>query len=221
VDSWYTPLGIQQIPAFAAMSTAIPTRQRLIEAAGRRFYRDGFRMVGLDQILAEVGISKTAFYKHFESKDDLVLAALAEHDREMQDTFRQLVRERGGPTALGQLAVVMDVVEHFVASEDFQGYIFVNVAMEFPLPHEPAHIAAANSKRAVEEIVYELAVDAGAADPRALAKELCLIMEGAYVTRHVTGDRDAVAIARNLADLAIAAKCSPVAATIGKQNEGV
>lgn len=64
------------------MSTVSPTptstRQRLIEAAGRRFYRDGFRMVGLDQILTEVGISKTAFYKHFESKDDLVLAALAE-----------------------------------------------------------------------------------------------------------------------------------------------
>ena len=82
------------------MSTATPTRQRLIEAAGRRFYRDGFRMVGLDQILADVGISKTAFYKHFESKDDLVLAALADHDREMQDTFRQMIRERGGPTPL-------------------------------------------------------------------------------------------------------------------------
>lgn len=189
------------------MSTATSTRQRLIEAAGRRFYRDGFRMVGLDQILAEVGISKTAFYKHFESKDDLVLAALAEHDREMQETFRQLVRERGGPTARGQLAVLMDVVEHFVESEDFQGCVFVNVAMEFPLPHEPAHIAAANSKRAVEEMVHELAAEAGAADPRALAKELCLIMEGAYVTRHVTGDRETVAIARRLADLAIAAAC--------------
>ena len=149
-------------------------------------------MVGLDQILAEVGISKTAFYKHFESKEDLVLAALADHDREMQETFRQMVRERGGPTALGQLAVVMDVVEHFVESEDFQGCIFVNVAMEFPLPHEPAHVAAAQSKRAIEEIVYELAVEAGAADPRALAKELCLIMEGAYVTRQVTGDRETV-----------------------------
>lgn len=188
------------------MSTATSTRQRLIEAAGRRFYRDGFRMVGLDQILAEVGISKTAFYKHFESKEDLVLAALADHDREMQETFRQLVRERGGPTARGQLAVVMDVVEHFVESESYQGCIFVNVAMEFPLPHEPAHIAAANSKRAVEEIVHELAVEAGAADPRALAKELCLIMEGAYVTRHVTGDRETVAIARRLAELAIAAR---------------
>lgn len=190
------------------MSTAIPTRQRLIEAAGRRFYRDGFRMVGLDQILADVGISKTAFYKHFESKEDLVLAALAGHDRAMQAKFRQMIRERGGPTALGQLAVVMDVVEHFINSVDFQGCIFVNVAMEFPLPHEPAHVAAAKSKREVEEIVYELATEAGAKDPRALAKELCLIMEGAYVTRHVTGDSQTVAIARRLAELAINANCA-------------
>lgn len=198
------------------MSTATPsptpTRQRLVDAAGRRFYRDGFRMVGLDQILAEVGISKTAFYKHFESKDDLVLAALADHDREMQDTFRTMIRERGGPTPLGQLDKLMDVVEHFIESEGFQGCIFINVAMEFPLPHEPAHVAAAHSKRAVEEIVHELAVAAGAADPRALAKELCLIMEGAYVTRHVTGDKQTVEIARKLAQLAIAANCPPPAA---------
>lgn len=190
------------------MSTTSPTRQRLVAAAGRRFYRDGFRMVGLDQILAEVGISKTAFYKHFESKEDLVLAVLEVHDREMRDTFRTMIRERGGPTPLGQLHALMDVVEHFVGSADFQGCIFVNVAMEFPLPHEPAHVAAARSKRAVEEIVYELAVEAGAKDPRAVAKELCLIMEGAYVTRHVTGDRETVNIARKLAQLAVAAQCT-------------
>jgi AcrR family transcriptional regulator len=189
------------------MSTSTPTRQRLVESAGRRFYRDGFRMVGLDQILAEVGISKTAFYKHFESKDDLVLAALAAHDREMQDTFRTMIRDRGGPTPLGQLHTLMDVVEHFIESEDFRGCIFVNVAMEFPLPHEPAHVAAAHSKRAVEEIVYDLAVAAGAADSRELAKELCLIMEGAYVTRQVTGDKQTIEIARRLAQLAIVAAC--------------
>ena len=61
--------------------TKTPTRQRLIEAAVRRFYRDGFRSVGIDQVLADVGISKTAFYKHFESKEDLMLAALQDHNR--------------------------------------------------------------------------------------------------------------------------------------------
>jgi hypothetical protein len=102
----------------------------------------------------------------------------------------------------------LDVVEHFVESDDFQGCIFVNVAMEFPLPHEPAHIAAAKNKQAIEDMVHGLAVEAGAADPRSLAKELCLIMEGAYVTRHVTGDKQSIEFARRVADLVISAACS-------------
>jgi AcrR family transcriptional regulator len=62
------------------MKTSEKTRRlRLIEAAVRRFYRDGFRSVGIDQVYSDVGISKTAFYKHFESKDDLMLAALEMH----------------------------------------------------------------------------------------------------------------------------------------------
>ena len=184
-----------------------PTRQRLVEAAIRRFYRDGFRSVGIDQVLADVGISKTAFYKHFESKEDLMLAALQMQNDWLNDTFRKMIRERGGPTAIGQLHAVLDVVEHIIESDDYQGCIFVNVAMEFPLPHEPAHIAASQNKQAIEGIVLVLAQDSGADDPHALAQELCLIMEGAYVTRQVTGNKDTVNIARRVARLVIASRC--------------
>ena len=103
---------------------------------------------------------------------------------------------------------MLDVVEHIIESDDFQGCIFVNAAMEFPLPHEPAHIAASQSKQAIEDFVLALAEDAGADDPHALAQELCLIMEGAYVTRHVTGNKDTVDIARRVARLVIASRCS-------------
>ena len=75
------------------------------------------------------------------------------------------------------------------------------------MPHEPAHIAAAQNKQAIEDIVYCIAVEAGALDPRSLAKELCLIMEGAYVTRHVTGNKQTVDIARRVAALVIASGC--------------
>jgi AcrR family transcriptional regulator len=184
-----------------------PTRQRLIDAGVRRFYRDGFRNVGIDQVLADVGISKTAFYKHFESKEDLMLAALEMQNCWLQDTFRTMIRERGGPTAIGQLRVVLDVVEHIIESDDFQGCIFVNVAMEFPLPHEPAHIAASQNKQAIEDIVNAISEEAGADEPKLLAQELCLIMEGAYVTRHVTGNKNTVDIARRIADLAISSRC--------------
>jgi AcrR family transcriptional regulator len=183
------------------------TRQRLIEAAIRRFYRDGFRNVGIEQVYLEVGISKTAFYKHFESKEDLMLAALELQNGWLQNTFRTMIRQRGGPTALGQLHAVLDVVEHIIEADEYQGCMFVNAAMEFPLPHEPAHVAASQNKRAMETIVHALAMEACADDPQALAQELCLIMEGAYVTRQVTGNKDTINIARRVARHVIASRC--------------
>lgn len=186
---------------------SIPTRQRLVEAAVRRFYRDGFRSVGIDQVLADVGISKTAFYKHFDSKEDLMLAALEMQNAWLQDTFVTMIRERGGDSPIGQLHAVLDVVDYIIASDDFQGCIFVNAAMEFPLPHEPAHVAAAENKKAIEELLHTLAVEAAADNPRELAQELCLIMEGTYVTRHVTGNERTIDIARRLANLLIEAHC--------------
>jgi AcrR family transcriptional regulator len=180
-----------------------PTRQRLVEAAATRFYRDGFRNVGIDQILADVGISKTAFYKHFESKDDLMLAVLETKNAWLQSELQKMISRRGGPDAADQLRGLFDVVEEIIASEEFHGCIFVNAVMEFPLQHDPAHRAAAQHKLEIEAIVREIASLAGVADPAALAQELCLIMEGSYVTRVVTGSPRAIDIARRLADHAL------------------
>jgi AcrR family transcriptional regulator len=187
------------------------TRQRLIESAVRRFYRDGFRNVGIDQVYSDVGISKTAFYKHFESKEDLMLAVMAEQSRRLQESLRDTIRERGGGTVVGQLRAVFDLVEQVIESDDFHGCIFVNVTMEFPLPHEPAHIEALRAKQAFEDAMFEIAERGGAADPRTVARELCLIMEGAYVTRHITGDPATIDVARRVAELVIARYFPPAA----------
>jgi AcrR family transcriptional regulator len=200
------PIGIVE----RERSVAITTRDRLIDAAARRFYRDGFRNVGIDQVLADVGISKTAFYKHFESKDDLMLAVLEMKNVWLQQVLREVTSQRSDLSPLDQLRRLFDLVEQIIASDNYQGCMFINVAMEFPLPHEPAHRAAAEHKQAIEAIVCELAAQAGADDPGALAEELCLIMEGAYVTRQVTGDAQTIEIARRVADAAIGARM-PVA----------
>lgn len=181
------------------------TRQKLVESAIRRFYRDGFRNVGLDQILADVGISKTAFYKHFESKEDLLLAALADHQVWMEQVFVQKIRERGGATPRGQLLALFDVVGWIIDQDHFHGCIFVNVSMEFPLLHDPAHQAAARSKQAFEAVVRGIAAQGGAASPADLAAELCLVIEGAYVTKHVTGNAETLDIARRVGERVIAA----------------
>ena len=194
------------LQAKLASAMAIPTRLRLVEAAFQRFYRDGFRNVGLDQVLADVGISKTAFYKHFESKDDLLLAVLHSKNAWFQEILREVTSQRSVANPAAQLRRLFDVVDQIIASDEYHGCIFINAAMEFPQLHEPAHHAAAEHKRAIEAIVQELAAQAGADDPRSLAQELCLIMEGAYVTRQVTGNPQTIEIARRVADAAIEAR---------------
>ena len=179
------------------------TRERLIEAASNRFYRSGFRDVGIDQILADVGISRTAFYKHFESKDDLLLAVVKAQDQWVRDHFRAAVTRAGGKSPRERLLAFFDVVTEIVRREDFRGCFFVNVAIEFPLPHDPAHIAAAENKRGMHDIIEELAREAGADDPDALARELMLVMEGAYVSRHLTGQDDVTEVARHAGEALI------------------
>jgi AcrR family transcriptional regulator len=180
------------------------TRERLTEAAARRFYRDGFRNVGLDQVLADVGISKTAFYKHFACKEDLILAALEMKNRWLQETVRDMIHQHTG-SAVGQLRGLLEVAEQIISNDEFQGCIFVNVAMEFPLPHDPVHVAAAQHKQSIEDIIHDLAAAAGAVDPRTLAREFCLILEGVYVTRQVTGNKRSIDIGRRIIDLLLAA----------------
>ena len=181
------------------------TKQRLIQTGLKRFYRDGFRNVGLEQILTDVGISKTAFYKHFDCKEDLMIAVLQDQEVWMQETFRKMVRERGGDHPESRLRALLDVAGMIIESPDFQGCIFVNASIEFPLPHEPAHRAAAKSKETMEQVATELAVECGVENPTALAQELCLILEGAYITRQVTGNPQTIDIARRAADAVIRA----------------
>jgi AcrR family transcriptional regulator len=195
------------------------TRQRLVSFAVKRFYRDGFRNVGLDQVLDDVGISKTAFYKHFDSKDSLMLAALEAQNVWLQNEFRQMIRKAGGLAAADQLRALFDVVDQILESDNYQGCIFINAAVEFPLPHSPAHIAATENKQAILEIVYELAERAGAADPEALSEELCMIMDGAYVGRQVMGEPGTIRIARGLAERAIQAHLDPDPARAGGASE--
>ncbi len=192
-------------PATSAIepTMATSTREKLIVAAHDLFYEQGFHAVGLEQIIDEVGVTKTTFYNHFESKDDLILEALNWHDAWWRDEFRQLLRKHGGDKPRDQLLALGAALDDMFSCGTFNGCIFVNVSVSFPLPHDPAHVAAMRHKQAMEDIVRELAGYAGVDDPAAFAQEYAMVMEGAYVTRQVTGNPDTAAIARRLSTLLV------------------
>lgn len=177
---------------------ATSSRLRLMEAADDLFYREGFHAVGLDRILNAVGVTKTTFYNHFESKEQLILEVLRNHDRWWRETFQRNLRRHGGDDPRDQLLALPDVIDELINSEEFNGCIFINIAVQFPLPHDPAHEAAADHKREMELIMRDLAMRAGAGDPVGLAEELCLTLEGAYVTQQVARRPQTVNILRRL-----------------------
>lgn len=97
------------------IETSSATRQRLLETAEVLFYEEGFHTVGLDRVLAAVGISKQAFYRHFSSKEDLVLEVVRWHDRWWREQCRRLIRDMalcagaGDPVAFSrELAMIFE-----------------------------------------------------------------------------------------------------------------
>ena len=182
---------------------ATPTRELIIRTAHELFYKDGFRGVGLDQILKAVGVTKTTFYNHFESKDALVVEVLNWHDRWWRDQFCDLLRKHGGDTPRGRLLAIFDVLDEVITGDDFNGCIFVNVAVEFPSPNDPANQAAVLHKKAMQDVIRDIAAYAGAPDPDALAKELCMLMEGAYVTLQLSRDPKTFSIGKRMAQMVI------------------
>jgi AcrR family transcriptional regulator len=177
------------------------TRPHLIEAAYEMFLQRGFHDVGLDAILRKVGVTKTTFYNHFDSKDSLVLEVLKWRDQVEQETLARLMREHGGRTARGRLGALFDALDAWFRLPGFRGCIFITAAAEYPLPSEPAHRVAASHKIALRNRLLDLAREAEADRPELLADLLALLIEGAIVLRHVSGNTNAAGLAGEAAAL--------------------
>lgn len=182
---------------------ASDTRERLIRVGHDLFYEHGFQAIGLDRILDEVGVTKTTFYNHFESKDALVVEALRWHDAWWKDEFSRLLRKHGGESPRGRLLAIFDALDEVMNQPGYKGCIFINVAVQYPMCTDPAHVEAAAHKRSMQDVLSELAGFAGADDPKAFAEEMTLVMEGAYISEQVLGDPRCIDIGRRVAQTII------------------
>lgn len=189
------------------------TRDRLIDSAGDLFYSSGFQAVGLDQVIRAVGITKTAFYKHFDSKDDLILAVLERRDRADIGDAIAYMRRHGGMDPRRQILAFFDQLIEWFERPDFRGCFFMNAATEFPSPNDPIHRAAvAFYDNLASELLLRLQA-AGVDNPEIVNKQIMLLLNGAIAARHAGGVSDAAKTARAV----VAALLQP-AATPGSGN---
>lgn len=179
------------------------TRERLLEVAIDRFYVHGFHAVGLDQILAEVGVTKTTFYNHFESKDELIVEALKRRQHWEDKAFLERARELSGDAPRDMLLAIYDVLDEWFNHPDYHGCLFLNACVEFPSPSDPIHKIALQQYLDEKVFLVDLAQKAGAAKPQVLAEQLIMLLQGALTHRQVTGDNGSALKAKAVAEVLI------------------
>jgi AcrR family transcriptional regulator len=164
------------------MLATVGARQRILDTAYDLFSRHGVRAVGIDRIVAEAGVAKMSLYRHFPSKDDLVLAVLQEREQRWTRDWLGAEVERRAASPAERMLAVFDVFGEWFQRPDFEGDSFVNVLLEYDDRASPVRQASAEQLSNVRAFVSELATEAGVRDPDALAHKWHILMKGSIVT---------------------------------------
>ncbi|MEV4117261.1 TetR/AcrR family transcriptional regulator [Micromonospora sp. NPDC049645] len=110
-------------------------RQRLLATATRIFYAEGIHSVGVDRIIAEAKVTRATFYRHFPSKEDLILAYLREVHELERGTIDAAIATN--PSAVDPLLAIADTIAQHIQSPGFRGCAFLNAAAEYPNADHP------------------------------------------------------------------------------------
>ncbi|MEO1141240.1 MAG: TetR family transcriptional regulator [Pseudomonadota bacterium] len=159
-------------------------RAELIRRALLLFYRNGFHATGMDLVAKETGVSKTSIYKHFRTKDELILAVLRLRDENFRNRlFRRM--EELADTPKAQLLAMFDALEEWFLEDGFKGCMFIKASSEYQDRDHPIHQQSAEHKRLLQRHLEQLASEAKLQNPGQLVRQLLLLKEGAIVTAHL------------------------------------
>jgi AcrR family transcriptional regulator len=188
---------------FGDGETATKTREKLLDRATDLFYIYGIHSVGIDRILKDVGVTKTTFYNHFESKDELTCEVLRRRHVWETNKFMQAADTIGQGRPRETLLALFDVLDTWFNHPDFHGCQFINAAAEFPAPHDPVHQEAAQHKLATRTLLRETAAATGVANADQLGDKIMILFEGAITCRQVLGDNQSAFVAKQIAERVI------------------
>lgn len=177
----------------------LSAKERIIEAAYDLFSRQGTRAVGVDAVIERSGVAKMTLYRHYRSKQDLVLAFLERREQLWTtDWLARQVRSRATDPR-ERLLAVFDAFHDWFQSPEFEGCPFINVLLEYGNDSK-MHTAAAHHLAQIRAILRELAVEAGIAEPDSFVAVWHMLMKGAIIAA-AAGNRAAAAEARRAAAL--------------------
>lgn len=178
-------------------------RERILSAATELFSSQGIRATGVDSIVNLANTSKMSLYKHFSSKETLIVAYLQNRAAEF---WTRLIAQGDGTarTPKDRLLGIFDVLGKWIAAPDFQGCPLIKASVEFPDQSHAVHQVSAAFYRKLQNHMADLSARAGARFPERLAGQLCALFEGAIVSEQLQRNSGAAVDARLAAEILIA-----------------
>jgi AcrR family transcriptional regulator len=179
--------------AQARASESNELRARILDVASALFYQRGVRAVGVDLVVEEAGVAKTSLYRHFRTKDDLIVAFLEREDVDFWSTW-DAVAARHADDAAAELAAHMRWIGERLGRSNYRGCPQINAAAEFAEPDHPARHVARAHMRALHTRLAALAARLGVRHPEVLATQLAVLVNGAFVSTELLSAEPAVKI---------------------------
>lgn len=179
------------------VATLIGARERVLQAAYALFTCHGTRTVGIDAVVAAARVTKMTLYRHFPSKDELILAYLQRRAPLWIDQWLRDEVMRRGATPVERLLAVFDAFDDWFASTDFEGCPFLTTMVEVSDGQHPVRQASGGYLASIRRFVQELATAAGIGDPDGFSHQWHLLMKGAIMAAE-EGDKQAAQRAREL-----------------------
>jgi AcrR family transcriptional regulator len=176
-------------------------RERILDTAYELFSRRGVRAVGVDEVVASAGVAKATLYRHFPSKNDLVLAFLERREQRWTHEWLETEARRRGDTPEEQLLAIFDVFGEWFRRDDFEACAFVNVLLEMGTDHSAGKACVGHLEN-IRGIVSGLAEEAGLDDPASFARSYHILMKGSIVSA-AEGDVEAAQRGQAMARLLI------------------
>lgn len=158
-------------------TVSAPAKVRILETANRLFYDEGIRIVGIDRLISESLVTKATFYKHYGSKDRLILEYVAARDFAAREQIAQIVRDASSPEK-SILALTEAIADH-VQTSGFRGCPFINAATEYADPRHRVREIVSEHRDWFAEIVADLFADLGHPLPGNAGDDFVLARDGA------------------------------------------
>ena len=180
-----------EVGARTMTTVNVPVRERLIEAATDLFYAHGLRAVSADKIIERVGTTKVTFYRHFRTKDDLVVTYLEGRAALERQGVTGAIEQAGGDVDTA-LRLISEALDSVACSPGFRGCPFINAAAEYPDPASPVRQVIDAHRTWWTKTFEQLVAPLGLPAPAAVADDLMVLRDGAMVAGYL-GDPSAAA----------------------------